>query len=126
MFKILIVDDNQSFRQSLKDILNFGISCVLISESSNAKDALDKVNSFEPDLIFMDINLAGENGLSLTRVIKLEHSKMIIFVITGHDIPEYNQAAFQAGASYYMSKDSLSTSEIRNIVTKISYNQQIH
>ena len=126
MFKILIVDDNAAFRQSLIEILCADYTNTIIAESADAADAIDKVNKFEPDLVFMDINLPDGNGLSLTKDIKLDHSNITIFVITSHDIPEYHQAAFQLGASYFMSKDALSINEIRTVVEKVSSHLYLH
>ena len=69
MFKILIVDPNSPFRLSLKKILVNRFPLVDIELASDGNEGLDKVNSFQPNLIFLEIHLPAENGLELARKI---------------------------------------------------------
>lgn len=119
MFKALIVEDNDMFRQSLNEILSARFPSMSISEAADGKDAMDKVAGLEPDLVFMDIKLPDNNGLSLTKIIKADHGNTVVIVITAYDIPEYRQAALQSGASYFIPKGSLSGDEILAVVDRI-------
>jgi len=126
MFKALIVEDNTIFRQSLNEVLHTRFPSMSIAEAIDGKDALEMVDSFKPDLIFMDINLPDDNGLSLTKIIKTDHSGTIVIVITAYDLPEYRQAALQAGASYFIPKGSLSRKEVLAVVESILTEQKYH
>jgi DNA-binding NarL/FixJ family response regulator len=77
---------------------------------------LQKVDAFLPDLIFMDIQLPGENGLELTRKIKAVYPNMTIFILTQHDTPEYRKAAFQYGVDCFVVKTSLSRIRLGELV----------
>jgi DNA-binding NarL/FixJ family response regulator len=68
-------------------------------------------------MIFMDINLPGENGLEATRKIKARHEHTLIVILTGHDIPEYRQQAFRNGADYFISKADGSC--LRDIIARV-------
>jgi CheY-like chemotaxis protein len=68
--RILIVEDNPSFRQILRENLQTSFPAIAIDEVADGAEALQKVDSFLPDLTFMDIQLPGENGLQLTRKVK--------------------------------------------------------
>ncbi|MEA2080124.1 MAG: response regulator [Pseudomonadota bacterium] len=103
-FNILLVEDNSSFRQTLADTLLTHFSTLNIEEVGNGEDALIKAEDLYPDMIFMDINLPGENGLEATRKIKMRHEHTLIVILTSHDIPEYRQQAFRNGADYFISK----------------------
>jgi DNA-binding NarL/FixJ family response regulator len=103
-FNILLVEDNSSFRQTLADTLLTHFVTMNIAEVDNGEDALIKAEDQCPDMIFMDINLPGENGLEATRKIKLRHEHTLIVILTSHDIPEYRQQAFSNGADYFISK----------------------
>lgn len=103
-FNILLVEDNSSFRQTLADTLCAHFVTMNIAEAGSGEDALMKVEEFHPDMIFMDINLPGENGLEVTRKIKMRHEHTLIAMLTGYDIPEYRQQAFRNGADYFISK----------------------
>jgi DNA-binding NarL/FixJ family response regulator len=105
MPRILIVEDSLDFRQSFREILFGRFPSMEFGEASDGKGALQKVDTFHPDIIFMDIKLPGENGLELTRKIKTDHPKIIVIVLTSYDLPEYQQAAYQCGANYFVSKD---------------------
>ncbi len=80
---------------------------IIIEEAATGKEALEKVETFLPDLIFMDIHLPGKNGLQLTSEIKRNHPDITIIVITSDDSQKVRQAAFEAGASCFSAKDSL-------------------
>jgi len=65
------VEDNAPFRQTFRESLQTSFPAIAIDEVADGVEALQKVDPFLPDLIFMDIHLPGENGLELTRKIKL-------------------------------------------------------
>jgi len=109
--KILIVDDNASFRRSLKAFLSDQFAHLGIAEAENGATAMRKINRARPDLIFMDIKLPGENGLALTRKIKQIYSPAIV-ILTSYDAVEYREAASACGADYFMAKDAASGAEV--------------
>ncbi|MBI4596565.1 MAG: response regulator transcription factor [Candidatus Tectomicrobia bacterium] len=125
MFKTLIVEDNDYFRQSLKDILTERFPSMIIEEASNGEEALQKVKTLLPHLIFMDIKLPGENGLELTKKIKAAYDYIMILIITNYDLPEYREAAFKHGANYFLPKGSLNEEGILRLVNFISLEQGI-
>jgi DNA-binding NarL/FixJ family response regulator len=67
----------------------------------------------------MDIQLPGENVLSLTQKIKARYPRIIVVVVTTYDIPEYREAAFQYGADRFLPKDSLDWKEIETVVESL-------
>ena len=64
-FKTLIVEDNHSFRKLLKGILHEYFPLMVIEDAGDGREALQKVDSFCPDLILLDIRLPDESGLEL-------------------------------------------------------------
>jgi CheY-like chemotaxis protein len=115
-FRILIVEDNHPYRQMLKTTLQESFPTIAIDEGADGGEALQKVDTFLPDLIFMDIKLPGVNGLELTRKIKAAHPNITIFILTSYDIPEYREAAFQYGADRFVPKTSLNRMELQELV----------
>lgn len=108
MQKALIVEDHADFRESLNHVLSSRFPSLCLAEAGTGKSALEQIDDFEPDLVFMDINLPDDNGFSLTRTIKASHADTTVIIITAFDLPEYRQAAFEAGASHFIPKGSLS------------------
>ncbi len=115
-FRILLVDDNDCFRQILKTTLQESFPTIAISEAANGGEALRNVAASLPDLIFMDIKLPGENGLELTKKIKTTHPNIIILILTSCDMPEYREAAFQHGADRFLIKALLNPVELEEVV----------
>lgn len=113
---VLIVEDNSTFRQSLREMLALRFPSLGIKEASNGDEALVAVEATNPDLIFMDIKLPGKNGLELTRMIKKSNSRVEVIILTSYDIPEYREAAFQSGASHFFTKGSARSEEIADVV----------
>jgi len=115
-FRILIVEDNGLFRQTLRGSLQMSFPGVAIDEATNGVEALQRVQAFFPDLILMDIRLPGESGLGLTQKIKAVYPDIIIFILTNYDIPEYREAAFRYGADRFILKESLRGMRLEELV----------
>ena len=120
MLKILVVEDNISFRDSLKEILVTRFPGVVIAEAGKGNEAMEKVDSLSPDIIFMDVKLPGESGLELTRRIKFRYPEMKIIILTSYDLPEYREAAARFGANDFLTKGSSTREEILKLVESLS------
>ena len=111
-FKILLVEDNVSFRRVLRQGLDEFFPCVIIGEAGDGEEALRKIETLLPSLIFMDIDLPGEDGLELTRKIKATHPETPIIILTSYDLPEYRQLAYERGANNFLVKGSSTLGEL--------------
>ena len=116
MYKILIVEDNDHFRQTLRSLLDARFPSMTFEEAREGREALEKVNAFDPDLIFMDIKLPGQNGLELTKRIRHSNAEVKIIILTSYDLPEYREAARVGGANHFVSKSSCKAEEILALV----------
>jgi DNA-binding NarL/FixJ family response regulator len=116
MCKALIVEDHAVFRQSLNLVLRSRFPSLSIAEADCGRAALARVEDFEPDLVFMDIKLPDDNGFNLTKAIKASHANTTVIIVTAYDLPEYRQAAREAGASHFIPKGSLSEEEVLQLV----------
>jgi len=119
MFKTILVEDSPLFRQMIKNNLQDQFPSMEIIEAADGVEALQKIDSHPPNLIFMDIQLPGENGLELTRKIKADHPEIIVIILTSHDLPEYREAATQNKANYFLSKGSIGANEVFKLVKSI-------
>jgi len=119
MFKTMLVEDGFLFRQVLKDNLHDQFSSMDIIEAADGVETFQKIDGHPPNLIFMDISLAGENGLELTRRIKADYPDVIIIILTSYDSPEYREAAVRCKADYFFSKGALFNDGIFTLVKSI-------
>ncbi len=115
-FRILIIEDNSSYRKLLRETLQKSFPMSTLDEATGERTALQKIETFIPDLIFMDIRLREENGLELTRKIKTIHPHIVVFVITAYGTPEYQKAVFETGADSFLPKDSFSAMELQELI----------
>jgi DNA-binding NarL/FixJ family response regulator len=106
MCKILIVEDNTTFRGMLNEILHARFPTMEIAGEPDGSELFTKLDAFHPNIIFIDIRLPGENGLELTKKIKMNYPHIIVVILTSYDLPEYRQAALQSKADHFITKDS--------------------
>ena len=119
MFKILIIDPNTPFRESLGKIINDRFPSIEIQESSAADEGLRKLNAFAPLLVFIDMYLPDRNGLDLAKEIKTSFPEIIIAIFARYDSPEYQAAANDSGVEHLIPKDDWTGEDILALVESI-------
>ena len=83
-----------------------------VEEIPDGETLFDKMGTFRPMIVFLDIRLPGEKGLELIPKIKSAYPETLVIVLTAYDLPEYREAAFNGGADGFISKGSLNLSEL--------------
>ncbi len=115
-FKVMLVEDNDDFRRGLAGFLRERFPSIALYEASDGTEAMEKVESFLPQLILMDIKLPGQSGLEITRKIKALHPDINVVFLTSYDYPEYREAARDCGAYCFLSKGSSTSQQIQDVV----------
>ncbi len=126
MFKILIVDPNDPFRQSLKKVIVNRLPLIDIQEASDETECMEKVKLFEPNLIFLEIHLPNQSGLDLARRIKIDRPDVIILLLTSYDLPEYQTAAEESGIDHLVPKDEWTGLDMIDLVQSILSGQDVN
>jgi len=119
VFRILIVEDHQDFRESLKEVLAGRLPQAEVDEATEGNEVLPKIEAHPPHLIFMDINIPGENGLELTRQIKQDFPQIVVVILTSYDLPEYREAAYRYGANYFLAKGTTNGQKLLGLIESI-------
>ena len=99
MLKVILIDDERLARSELKRLLQEFPDVEIIGEAANSDEAIEKIESLNPDLIFLDIQMPGKTGFDL--LTQLEKAPHVIFV-TAYD--EYALKAFDVNALDYLMK----------------------
>ncbi len=120
MFTTLIVEDNCTFRQSLREVLRGHFPDMTIMEAGSGQETWRQFENFAPSLVFMDLRLPNGNGLDLTREIKAVHPETVVVILTSYDLPEYREAALRHGASHFLTKGSVTSDELAALVRSIA------
>src|SRR5580658_4990813 len=105
---VSIVEDNEKLRGTLARVLNRadGFSCV--SQYPSAEDAIKGVPEVKPEVVLMDINLPGMNGVECVRQLKKIIPEVLIMMLTVYEDTENIFDALAAGASGYLLKRTTS------------------
>ncbi|MEH7247401.1 response regulator [Neobacillus niacini] len=118
MIKLLIVDDEQIEREGMKTILDRSFPDLIVEQANNGYKAVELASSFEPDLVLMDIQMPGMNGLEAVEEILVDYPHIKFIMVTAFDTFNYVQSALKLGAKDYILKPSR-VSEIRATVGKV-------
>jgi DNA-binding NarL/FixJ family response regulator len=119
--RVLVVDDSESIRRAVCNLLKSHADISAVCEVSNGMDAVHLAMKFNPDLILMDIAMPLMNGFDAMRLIRDALPETPILVVSQHDITFFRKEAFAAGANGYVSKTEASTKlipEVRRITSE--------
>jgi two-component system, NarL family, response regulator LiaR len=103
--RILLVEDHKNVRNALNTYLGVYEDLKVIGEAANGPDAINICRHFQPDVVLMDINLPGMDGITATQMIKKEFPSIQVIILTGFGDSDNKDAAMRAGAAVYISKD---------------------
>lgn len=106
LIKIFLADDHTIVRQGLAKLLEAEPNIKVVGEAQDGREAVNKVQKLNPDIVIMDIAMPLLNGIEATRQIKkiLPQTKIIILSMHSHD--RYISELINLGASGYLLKDS--------------------
>ncbi len=104
--RILIVDDHEWVRASLRLLLSGEPDLAIIGEASNGQEALARSWQLHPDLVLMNVRMPVMNGLTATRLIHQAFPATKILILSIAVSPEYRVKAQQAGAAGYLLKEA--------------------
>lgn len=104
--KILLVDDHPLVRDGLRARLEAMPQFDVVAEAGGAAEALEQAARHPVDLVLMDINMRGTNGIEATALFRQAFPAIAVLILSMHDKLEYVSQAIQAGARGYVLKDA--------------------
>jgi len=111
----MISDDHALMREGLKQLIELENDIVVVCQSADGKETIDKVLKYKPDVLLLDINMPKLNGIDVLRRIKDLGIDTKIIMLTIHDDKEYILETMKMGADGYVLKDSDADSLIKAI-----------
>jgi DNA-binding NarL/FixJ family response regulator len=104
--RILIVDDQRLMRQLIRALLLADPYLEIVGEAEDGRNAVRCVAETHPDLVLMDLNMPGMNGIDAAREIKARYPKVKILVLSAHNSEDHIHASLRSGANGYLTKDA--------------------
>jgi len=103
---VFIVDDHLVVRQGLRSLLSQYPNIQVMGEADGGPDTVELITSLQPDIVLLDIRLAGQSGLDLARQLRQAGSQSRIIILTSYDNESYLLEAAQAGVHGYLLKST--------------------
>ena len=103
--RVLLADDHQIVRDGVRSMLNHELDMEVVGEACDGKEAVQLARELHPDLIIIDINMPGMNGIEATRQICSEMPDVKAIVLSMHSDKRYVLEMLSLGASAYLLKD---------------------
>jgi DNA-binding NarL/FixJ family response regulator len=104
--RVLIADDQALLRGSLRVLIDTEPDLVVVGEAGTGTEAVELVESENPDVVLMDIRMPGLDGIEATKRVMANAHAPKILVLTTFDLDEYVYSALRAGASGFLLKDT--------------------
>jgi len=102
--RVLIVDDQEPFRMAARMVVEATDGFEVAGESETGEDSVVKAKELDPDLVLMDVNLPGINGLDATRQILADSDRVVVLLLSTYEEEEYAPRAAECGAASYIPK----------------------
>jgi DNA-binding NarL/FixJ family response regulator len=103
--RLLLVDDHALFREGLIALLSYQDDFTVVGEAEDAASAVAQAHALKPDIVLMDVDLPGEDGVSVTRRLNLELPAVTVVMLTVHEDSQTLFEAINAGAQGYLIKN---------------------
>ena len=103
--RVLLVDDEIMIREGFKRLFDWeGHDCEVVGEAADGMEALTKIDSLQPDIAIMDINIPIMNGLKVIQMSRLKHPDTAFVIVSGYDDFSYCREALRLQITDYILK----------------------
>jgi DNA-binding NarL/FixJ family response regulator len=105
--RVLIVDDQAPFREAARAVVEATDGFQVVGEAATGEESVEAARRLKPDLVLMDVNLPGINGLDATRQIRAQSDgTVVVLLLSTYEESEYAPRAAECGAAAYIPKSA--------------------
>ena len=102
--RVLIVDDQEPFRLAARTVVELTDGFEVVGEAETGESSVQMARDLDPDIVLMDVNLPGINGLDATRQILSDRQRVVVLLLSTYEAEEYAPRAAEVGAAAYIPK----------------------
>jgi two-component system nitrate/nitrite response regulator NarL len=102
---IIVIDDHPLFRKGVADLISLEESLELVGEAASGEEGIELAKQIQPDLILLDLNMKGMDGIETLKIIKASDLKSRVIMLTVSNNEENVVSALRAGVDGYLLKD---------------------
>jgi two-component system, NarL family, invasion response regulator UvrY len=117
MLRFLLADDHAVVRQGVKQILSGAFAQAVFGEAKNAQELLKMVGNETWDIVVLDLNMPGGNGLEALKTIKHAHPQLPVLILSMYPEDQYAVRTIIAGAAGYLNKESAPEELVKAVKT---------
>ena len=103
--RVLVADDQPLMRAGLRTLLELESDLEVVGEAANGREAIAEVDRLRPDVVLMDVQMPGQNGVEATRTLRTQFRDVRVLILTTFDDERTVFEGLHAGASGYLLKD---------------------
>lgn len=111
--RVLVVDDQAPFRAAAKRVVSMSPGFEVVGEAKSGEEAVEMAASLQPDLVLMDINLPGINGIEAVRQIQAARPETLAFLLSTYAVGDLPSDARTCGAVAYIHKEQFAPQLLR-------------
>ncbi|SDI45194.1 response regulator [Natribacillus halophilus] len=103
--KLVLIDDHKLFREGVKRILDMEKEFEVVAEGEDGDEATQLVSQYQPNVVLLDINMPGVNGVEATRNLVTQFPEVKVLILSIHDDESYVTHVLKTGAAGYLLKE---------------------
>jgi len=114
---VLIVDDQAPFRRAAAAVVRVASGFEMVGEAESGEEAVELVSALAPELVLMDINMSGINGIEATRRILSDHPEVAVVLLSTYQADDLPADATTSGALAYVNKEEFGPDVLERLWT---------
>lgn len=107
MYRVVLIDDENIIVEGLKNVINWSAyHCEIVGTANDAEAGEKIIRQLKPHIVFTDIRMPGQDGLSMVSKLRSEYPDMLVTILTGYRDFSYAQEAIRIGVTRFLLKPS--------------------
>jgi DNA-binding NarL/FixJ family response regulator len=121
--KIVIADDSIELRERLVEMVSELSVIEIVGQAKDTVGAIESISSLKPDLVILDIKMAGGSGIEVLKKIKKDYPSILVIMFTNYPTTQYRNRCLDLGADFFLDK-STEYDEIPHILSRLTQYSQ--